>query len=217
MRSRVFVYLLLMGFIACTVKPAYVLSDKKMENVLFDLYIAQTEVGENSAVFYNDSAKKQDLLQSVFKKHKITQAKFDTSLVWYNAHMDRYMKINTQLTERYDRLINQLQSAIDRKERRLRGDTLRFEDLHLKEFITLSVFPWLPANPADSVLSVDSIHPVDSIRPVPAIPDTLPPPFIRLPDQQRTVPITQKPEIVRERVIVHPTPVAIDKSRNKQK
>ncbi|MDR1527464.1 MAG: DUF4296 domain-containing protein [Dysgonamonadaceae bacterium] len=225
MHSRVFVYCLLVLFVACTAKPAYVLSDKKMENVLFDLYIAQTEINENAAVFYNDSAKKQELLQTVFKKHKISQAKFDTSLVWYNAHLDRYMKINTQLTERYGRLINKLQTEIDRQKRRLRVDTLQFEDLNLKDFVTPSLFPWLTENPIDSVLPIDSVHPVllpDSVRPIPemdpdTLPDTLSAPAIRLPEQQRTVPITQKTEIMRESEIVDPAPIAIRKSRNKQK
>ncbi|MDR0540760.1 MAG: DUF4296 domain-containing protein [Dysgonamonadaceae bacterium] len=150
MRSRSFAYLFLILFAACTGKPAYVLSDKKMENVLFDLYIAETEINENSTVFRTDSAKMQNLLQSVFKKHKISQAKFDTSLVWYNAHVDRYMKINTQLTERYGLLIEKLQAEIDRQRKPLSIDTIQFEDLKLKDFATPFLFPWLPEDSVDS-------------------------------------------------------------------
>ncbi|MDR2804119.1 MAG: DUF4296 domain-containing protein [Dysgonamonadaceae bacterium] len=158
MRSRSFICcFLLVCIAACTGKPAYVLSDKKMENVLFDLYLAETEINENSAIFYNDSAKKQELLQSVFQKHKISQAKFDTSLVWYNAHIQRYMKINTQLAERYDRQIDQLEAELKRQEKALRQDSISFKDLNLKDFATPLLYPWFPETATDSIQPPDTL------------------------------------------------------------
>jgi len=145
MRSRLFVYLCLSMFLACTIKPANVLSDKKMENVLFDLYMAEAGMSDNPGIFYNDSAKKQDLLQSVFKKHKTSQAKFDTSLVWYNANLKNYLKINTLVEERYEYRIRQLQAEIDRirrAEERARGNLRRFEDMNLPNFLTSSLAFW---------------------------------------------------------------------------
>ena len=148
MRSRLFVYLLLGMFLSCTTKPSYVLSDKKMENVLLDLYIVEAGMNENARIFYNDSTKKQDLLESVFKKHKVSQAKFDTSLVWYNSQLKRYLKINAQVTERYDHWIDKLQAEIQ-KAKNLLGNNIRFEDLELQNF-----FPfWLT-----DVLTVPIIH-----------------------------------------------------------
>jgi len=145
MRSRLFVYLFLGMFLACTSKPVYVLSDKKMEHVLFDLYIAEAGMNENSGIFYNDSVKKQELLQSVFKKHKTSQTQFDTSLVWYNANLKRYLKINTQVAERYDHWIDQLQAEIarvKRAEERVKGNQLRFEDLDLHDYVTPLLSYW---------------------------------------------------------------------------
>ena len=154
MRSRLFVYLFLGLFLACTNKPMYVMSDKKMEDVLFDLYIVEVGINENSMVFYNDSVKKKELLQSVFKKHKTTQAKFDTSLVWYNANLKRYLKINTQVIERYDRWIDHLQAQIQ-KANRLLGNNIRFEDLKLHESVKPFLSFWLT-----DILTV----PVDTTR-----------------------------------------------------
>jgi hypothetical protein len=151
MRSRSLIYFFLVLFVACTGKPMHVLSDKKMENLLFDLYLAETEINDNPAVFRNDSARTQDFLQSVFRKHHTSQAKFDTSLVWYNAHMDRYLKINTQLTERYNRLIRQLETEAERLARALRKDSLRFEDLNLIEFAIPILFRPAPTIAADSL------------------------------------------------------------------
>jgi hypothetical protein len=85
-----------------------------MEAVLFDLYIAETEIKENSPVFQSDSIRKQQLLQSVFDKHRISQQTLDTSLVWYNAHLDKYLKINTAISARYDRLLTALTAEQER-------------------------------------------------------------------------------------------------------
>jgi len=142
MRSRLFVCLFVgIVLLSCTGKPVYILSDRKMANVLYDLYIAEVGIQENAAVFRNDTVKKQDFLRSVFKKHKVSQAQFDTSLVWYNANLDRYLKVNSQVTERYDRLIDKLQIGIQRAER-LRGNNIRFNSLNLKDFVTPQLSLW---------------------------------------------------------------------------
>ena len=178
MRSRLFVYLCLSMFLACTTKPVYVLSDKKMENVLFDLYIAEVEINENSGIFYNDSAKKQDLLQSVFKKHKISQARFDTSLVWYNANLKRYLKVNDQVTGRYNRWIDNLEAQIQ-KERRFRSNKFRFEDTKLQDVVTPFLSLWkfdFSALPVDTIRQdtiVNALEPISRFERVCFYQDTI--------------------------------------------
>jgi hypothetical protein len=227
MRSRVFVYVCLAALAACSGRPAPVLSDRKMENVLFDLYLAQTAVSENPNIFLNDSVRKQDLLQSVFQKHKISQATFDTSLVWYNAHIDDYLKLNARLAERYEGRIRGLQTAIDREARRLRSDqdTVRFEDLNLKDYFSPYFAAWLPV---DSVPVVDSLvqvvdslvqgadsvvqrSPADSTKTFPELQ-----PFIQLSEKERTIPITQETEALRKRVVVEAPPIVADERGNQQ-
>ena len=70
-----------------------------MEKVLYDIYLADAMIKTNYSVFSSDSARKQDLLNSVLKKHKITEAVLDTSLVWYSGNLDKYNKININLTK----------------------------------------------------------------------------------------------------------------------
>ena len=160
---RFFAYLSVCVLVACTNRPFHVLPEKKMEDILFDLYIAETEIKENT-ILYNDSLKRE-LLQSVFKKHKISEQKFDTSLVWYNAHLEKYMKINDKLTERYTVLINTLQAEtplIRKPENRL-----QFSDLGLKDFVT-------PVLPSFQMIETDTIPkdtlPKDTIRKTVKIP-----------------------------------------------
>ncbi len=97
----------------CGTRPSHVLSEKKMENVLYDLYLADAEVEENYEIFANDSAKKQEILDAVFKKHKIKERDFDTSLVWYAGNLDKYYKIYQNLSNRYTTLADALREKQD--------------------------------------------------------------------------------------------------------
>lgn len=71
-----------------------------MENVLYDLYLAETIISDNYN-FSNDSLRKENMLKAIFEKHKINKQEFDTSLVWYVSELDRYGKINEKIIERY--------------------------------------------------------------------------------------------------------------------
>ena len=79
-----------------------------MEKVLYDIYLAEAEISTNYAIFSSDSARKQELLNSVLKKHKITEAVLDTSLAWYSGHLDKYFKINEKLSKRYTEEVEKL-------------------------------------------------------------------------------------------------------------
>jgi hypothetical protein len=96
-------------FSACDNRPFHVLSDKKMEAVLFDMYIAQAEIDNNREVF-SDSARKHDLLNTVLRKHEITQADFDSSLVWYSDNLEKYVKVNEKITQRYAKITEDLKT-----------------------------------------------------------------------------------------------------------
>ena len=96
-------------FTACDNRPFHVLSDKKMETVLFDVYIAQAEIDNNNAVF-SDSARKADLLNAVLQKHKINKAVFDSSLVWYSDNLENYIKVNEKIMKRYVKMTDDLRA-----------------------------------------------------------------------------------------------------------
>ena len=72
-----------------------------MEKVMYDIYLAEAEIKARADVFYSDSALKQDLLNSVLKKHKISEATLDTSLVWYSGRLERYFKITDKVSKRF--------------------------------------------------------------------------------------------------------------------
>lgn len=105
-----FVVLMACSLTSCKVKrPDTVLPDDKMEAVLYDYHIAKA-MGEQ--VPYNESYKRILYVESVYKKHGITEAQFDTSMVWFARHpealRDIYEKVNQRLKtekEKIDDLI----------------------------------------------------------------------------------------------------------------
>lgn len=98
------------SLVSCKVeRPDTVLSDEKMEAILYDYHIAKA-MGEQVA--YDESYKRVLYMESVYKKHGITEAQFDTSMVWFSRHpevlRDIYEKVNKRLKtekEKIDDLI----------------------------------------------------------------------------------------------------------------
>lgn len=120
------VILLVFCFTACQMKrPDTVLSDAKMENVLYDFHIAKA-MGED--IPYNESYKRVLYIESVYKKYGITQADFDSSMVWYARNPETltkiYEKVNTRLKAERDG-INHLIAIRDNKPKEsLPGDSI---------------------------------------------------------------------------------------------
>lgn len=86
-------------------RPKTVMSDAQMEAVLYDYHIARA-MGEE--VPYDESYKRVLYVESVFRKHGITQADFDSSMVWFARNPEViskiYEKVNDRLRRERDRL-----------------------------------------------------------------------------------------------------------------
>ncbi|ADV44314.1 DUF4296 domain-containing protein [Bacteroides helcogenes] len=120
------VFLLVFCLTSCQVKrPEGVLPDAKMEDVLYDYHIAKAMGDE---VPYNESYKRLLYVESVFKKQGITQAVFDSSMVWYARNPEIltkiYEKVNFRLKAERDG-INHLIAIRDNKPKEsLSGDSV---------------------------------------------------------------------------------------------
>jgi len=87
-----------------------VLSKGKMENILYDLYLSDAYINQ----FERGSNKetKELYLESVLSRHKVTQAQYDSSLVYYGKHIDMYKEIYVSLIKRMDRDNKQLEKEM---------------------------------------------------------------------------------------------------------
>ena len=77
---------------ACSRVPKHIISERKMRVVLYDMQLAEAIV-ERMPESFPTSDDKMAVYDAVFEKHRITQAEYDSSLIWYGKHIDLYMGI----------------------------------------------------------------------------------------------------------------------------
>ena len=99
--------LFLLLLVACEDRPKDVLSRGKMEDVLYDYHIMQGIIDELPTE--EREGKAQDYINAVFEKHGITEAQFDSSIVYYNRHTKELHKIYANLKERYTAVNEEIQ------------------------------------------------------------------------------------------------------------
>lgn len=76
--------------------PRKYLQPDEMEDILFDYHIAMGMVSQNDT---NDFEKRL-YAASVFKRYGITEAEFDSSLIYYTRHSDRLLTIYENISKR---------------------------------------------------------------------------------------------------------------------
>ena len=77
---------------SCSRTPKNILSDKAFRSVLYDMLVAEALV-ETNYDDYRTSDERERVYQGVFAKHQISQAKYDSSMIWYGKNMDLYLRI----------------------------------------------------------------------------------------------------------------------------
>lgn len=104
-RCTYVIVVLMLMLTACGVeRPDDVLSDAQMEDILYDYHIARAMA---ERVPYNETYKRVFYVDDVFRKHGITEAQFDSSMVWFarnpQAIADIYKRVNERLRSQRDR------------------------------------------------------------------------------------------------------------------
>lgn len=104
MRVRMvgWIWLLTLVLSACTLRPRGVLSSSKMVDVLTDLHVADG-VCREMGYHYGHEEEVDACYSSVLAKHHVTQAEFDSSLVWYTDHPLHFNRIYPQVLKRLER------------------------------------------------------------------------------------------------------------------
>lgn len=85
--------------IACDKQSDHILTRGKMEDVLYDYHLAQGLLEQLTIDEREKMA--QAYIDAVFEKHNITEADFDSSMVYYNRHANDLKKIYQNIKDRY--------------------------------------------------------------------------------------------------------------------
>lgn len=100
------ILLLCVAVMGC--RPRGVLSNSEMRDVLYDLHRVDGAL-QVAGYNYGHSQELSAYYKSVLDKHGITQAQFDSSLVWFTDNPQIFNKI-------YPKVIDRLQADLDREE-----------------------------------------------------------------------------------------------------
>ena len=103
MRKTVKILFLLLGVVCLSgCRPRGVLSSAQMREVIYDLHRADAVLNVTGYTQGGYEKEMDECYQSVMAKHGITQAKFDSSLVWYTNHPALFDKIYPKLEARVE-------------------------------------------------------------------------------------------------------------------
>jgi len=105
--------LLLCGLVAVLVltgcfRPKGVLSQGTMTDVLVDMHKTDAILAENNTA-YGQYSKKAPYYNYIFKKHGITKAEFDSTLVWYTKNPQKFENMYDDVIKR----LTALQKEVD--------------------------------------------------------------------------------------------------------
>ena len=92
--------LLLLGLAGCGKEiPSDIIQPSEMESLLYDYHLATT-MGNDLP--YGETYKKEAYLDYVFDKHHVTEAEFDSSMVWYTRHTYHLVTIYENVQKRFE-------------------------------------------------------------------------------------------------------------------
>ena len=111
---------------ACGKKiPDDIIQPDAMESLLYDYHLASTM---STSLPYNENYKKEAYFDYVFQKHNVTEAEFDSSMVWYTRHAEELATIYKNLKERLEREEKQMKEQVAKRDNQIdvsmSGDTV---------------------------------------------------------------------------------------------
>lgn len=132
--------LVLCGVWGCGKKvPSEIIQPQAMESLLYDYHLATTMSND---LPYDENYKKQAYLAYVFQKHGVTEAEFDSSMVWYSRHSDEMNAIYQNLQKRMETTAELLKKQTVRSSGEvavsLSGDTVDLWQDHTIYWLTSS-------------------------------------------------------------------------------
>ena len=115
--------------------PNDIIQPDEMEKMLYDYQIV---TAMNDQIPYSEQYKKELLRQDLFRKHHITEAEFDFSLVWYTKHAIILGEIYGRISEKLEKEHEEVQARLTNRTNEIitsqPGDTVniwRGEPLYL--------------------------------------------------------------------------------------
>ena len=105
--------------------PKEIIQPDRMENILYDYHLSISMANNLS---YSENYQKEAYKNYVFDKHHVSEAEFDSSMVWYTRHTEELAAIYKRLGERFRSEKKHVQTLLALRENKpaisLPGDTV---------------------------------------------------------------------------------------------
>lgn len=105
--------------------PEEIIQPDRMENILYDYHLS---IAMSNNLSYSENYQREVYKNSVLGKHHITEAEFDSSMVWYTRHTEELAAIYKNLGERFRKEKKHVQNLLAVRENKpdisLPGDTV---------------------------------------------------------------------------------------------
>ncbi len=99
-----FFFLLLLSFSSCRPRlPEGIMSEGKMERILYDFHMAQGMAENTTPDSGTTESYRYELTQAVYRKHGITEEEYERSMNYYCSDLQRLNKIYKNLEKRLER------------------------------------------------------------------------------------------------------------------
>lgn len=103
MRKFLIYFSAVLLLLSCSSKSKGVLSEKKMTNVLYEMYLADACNSIQGSISNVDSAKRQSY-RYILHKYDVSVADFDSSMVWYSIHPEEQEQLYEKVTLKLQKL-----------------------------------------------------------------------------------------------------------------
>lgn len=111
--SRLLLWVTVLIFFSCGKQiPDDIIQPAQMEDLLYDYHLALTMGNDLS---YTDRYKRESYKNYVFEKHGVTEAEFDSSMVWYTRNSMMLTEIYKNLQKRYEIEEEQMRSELNKR------------------------------------------------------------------------------------------------------
>ena len=108
------------GLSACSHTPEGIIPEKQMRDVMIDLRTAEAMIYDEPQR-YETFEQRRALFNDVFAKHHLTEAQYDSSLMWYGRNLDIYMGVCDMALEEVDRRLKSAGSEVSSDEMQIWG------------------------------------------------------------------------------------------------
>ena len=108
--SLPYIFLLMLAVACKPTVPSQYIQPGEMENILYDYHVAQA-MSDNPGLG-NAEIRKVEYIHAVLEKHGVSEADFDSSLVYYYSHADRLKEIYVRVSDRLSNEAKSLGAAV---------------------------------------------------------------------------------------------------------